>query len=180
MVLVASAGLSACGSTSKQKDTSVKESAGFHSDKDFDNEGRSDYYDVDDYVILNYARPAGTQDIRAASALFDRYYRVAVVGNGAAGCALSYSLFAEAVSENSRDSSGERGVPCSTAMTELFKRQHARMAAELASLRVTGMRIEGDRAYLLLGVGGKTQRYWLIHREAGIWKAEEIAATELG
>jgi hypothetical protein len=137
-------------------------------DHDNDNLGTS-YYDDDDPEVLDYGRAASPSEQRQVTSLVKRYYVAAAAGDGAAGCRLLYTLFAESLPEEEDRSSTPRATTCAAALAKIFKRDHAQLAAGLARLRVTGLRVKGTHAYALLS-GSRPERYLILHRELGAWK----------
>ncbi len=148
-------------------------------DGDTDNPGNS-YYDNDDAEILAYGETANTKDRRQVAALVKRYYAVAVAGDGADGCSLTYSLVDESTVEDYDQSHpSQRGKSCAEVMSKLFEQDHAQLIAGYAKFHVTGVRVGGNRGYALLGVGARPERYLLIHRESGAWKIEALVESTL-
>jgi len=140
-------------------------------DTDKDNPGSS-YYDEDDAGVLAYGKQASPSENQQVTALVKRYYAAATKGDAVAGCTLLYSLAAESIVEESgqgdaRTSSRAKGCP--KVVAKLFKQGHEQLVGE-ARRAVTGVRVSGDRGYVLLGTGGSTERYQLLHRESGKWK----------
>jgi hypothetical protein len=179
VALLLLAGATACGS-SRTSTIAPPSQPALHSDRDHDNTGG--YYDSDDDEIVSYGQAAGAADTRQVTDLVKRYYTAAVADDGAAGCSLSYSLFAEASVENANEARhGSHPEPCPVVMSEWFKQNHAQMADELKRLHVIGVRVSGVRGYALMGEeGARTRRYLFVHREGGVWKVEAFKATELG
>lgn len=146
------------------------------SDGDNDNPGNS-YYDRDDAEVLSYGAPARPSDMRQVATLVKRYYMAGVAGDGAAGCTLMYSIFAESIVDDAGQGAGPSapgGRTCAEVISRLFKRERRRMAAALAKLRVVWVRVVGNRGFALLGSGARPERYLQIHRESGGWRVEAL------
>jgi hypothetical protein len=142
-------------------------------DNDNDNPDNG-YYDKDDAEILSYGQAASPGDRQRVTALVKRYFAVAAAGDGVAGCALTYSLIDESIVEDYGQKAylpALRGRTCAEVMSKLFQQDHGQLAAG-ARLRVTGVRVSGDRGYALLGAGARPERSLLVHRESGAWKIE--------
>jgi hypothetical protein len=110
---------------------------------DRDNDG--DHND-DDEKVLYFGQAAGTADRRELIALVTRYFAAAATENGAAGCRMLVPFIAEGTAEQQ----GQAGSTCAFALSELFKQHHPLLAEKQATLRVIGVRVEGNRALAIL------------------------------
>jgi hypothetical protein len=151
-------------------------------DNDYDNSSNS-YYDKDDSVILGYGHAAGAADRQAVAAVVKRYYAAAAAGDGAKGCSLIYSIYAETIPENyGRPPAGPpalRGKTCAEVMSKVFKQRQPQLAADSATLKVTGARLEGNRGWALMSFKTMPARSILVHRERGAWKIYALLDSEL-
>lgn len=144
------------------------------SHRDF-NDGDDDANGDDDEMVLDYGHRAGAATERSVAATVISYYRAAVAENGAEACKLFYSVIAEeAIPESYGGSagSGARGTPsCPVVLSKLFAQHHRQFAAELATMEVTGVRVEGEKALAILRFASTPEpRRIELHREGRAWK----------
>jgi hypothetical protein len=125
------------------------------SDNDFDRDlpKQGGYYDSDDAPIRDFGNAATGTQKRALTLLAQRYFAVAVRGDGSAGCSLFTSNFAKAVPEDyGHGSAGpsylSAGHTCAVVLTLMFKRMHAELAAPI---KITAVRVKGSEALVLIG-----------------------------
>jgi hypothetical protein len=155
-------------------------------DSDFDNDSpamqNKGYRDGDDRAFVTWGSPARAGDVRAVTSLVKRYYAAAAADNGAQACLLIYTLFAEAIPEDYGQPPGPvalRGSTCAVVLTKLFSQQHARVAAENASLEVTGVRVMGGQGRALLGFTSSPAAFLQLHRERDRWMVGGIIGNPL-
>ncbi len=101
-----------------------------------------------------------------------RYYAVAAARDGGRACAFVYPPEREAIVElynRSGSRSGPRLKTCAAVATRTFAQHHRELLAKRAKLTFVSLRTEGDLGVALLGFGGETESYLLLHRE-GSWK----------
>jgi hypothetical protein len=170
------------GATSISTATSTPR--GFARDNDDDNDSRGNsYYDEDDNVILRYGHSASAADVQAVTAIVKRYYAAAAAGDGVKGCSLIYSLFAETIPEEyGRPPAGPpglRGKTCAVIVSKLFKQNHRQLVADNTVLKVTGVRVEGNRGWAVLSLQMRSAHRILVHRERGAWKIDELLDSEM-
>jgi hypothetical protein len=130
-------------------------------------------YDKDDDPIHYYGHAANAADERAVTALVKRYYAAGAAGDGARACLLLYSEIAGSVVEQYGRPLGPpalRGKTCAAVMSKLFKQRRRQLAADRATLEVTGVRVEGDRGYALLSSTKMPVGYIVLRREHDDWK----------
>jgi len=130
-------------------------------------------YDKDDDPIRHYGHAASAADERAVTGLVKRYYAAAAAGDGAKACSLIYSLFAKSIVEDYGRPPGPpalRGKTCGAVMSKLFKQRRRQREADNATLKVTGMRVEGNQAYVLLSATTMPVGYTVVKRERDAWK----------
>jgi hypothetical protein len=178
-------GLSACGNAGKRTGSaSVSSSSAAattpaqshlptDSDNDNDNPGNS-RYDSDDSPVLYFGHAASAMDGRAIAGLVKRYYAAGAAGDGATACSLIYSLLAESVAEEYAQSPALRGKTCVKVMSKLFKQRHRELAGDIAGLKLTRVRVGGDRGLALLRFGSTRERRVLVRRERGAWKMDVL------
>jgi hypothetical protein len=143
------------------------------------NDGDNDPNSSDDEAFLDYGHAASGADERAVSALVKRYYAAAASADGAAVCAQIYGIIAESTTEEYAQSHKLSGPTCAVVMSKLFRQRRQRMAADLAALRVTRVRIEGETGYAFVYLGQVPEPYVAVHRENGAWKMESPFETKL-
>jgi hypothetical protein len=201
-------GLSACGNTGKRTGSAPESSsstaaggttaaagtaspatpAGGYLRGDGDVDDEANRTDEDDYAIRNFGHAASAADRRTIAALVKRYYAAGAAGDGAAACALIYSGLAnspnlgEAAEAAYPPAPGVpllRGQSCARIMSLLFKEDHQRLAADLATAIVTRVRVKGSRGLALLGFRTTPERQIPLRREHGAWKVETLLDREL-
>jgi hypothetical protein len=114
---------------------------------DRDNDGDNN---DDDEKVLYFGHSADAADRRALTALVERYYADAAAEDGAAACRLLVPFIAEATAERYGRSSQLRGSTCPVVLSELFRLHHRLLVGKQATMRVLGVRVEGDRALVIL------------------------------
>jgi hypothetical protein len=152
-------------------------------DKDYGDGDGDGYFDHDDYDTVNYPQTADATDTQAVTALVKRYFKAAAAADGATGCSLIYSLFAETIPETlGLPPSGTPslyGKTCAVVMTKLFKQNHRRLVAETATLQVAAVRVNRMRGFALLHFNGIPAQSIQLHLERGVWKINETLAVEV-
>ncbi len=114
---------------------------------DRDNDG--DHND-DDEKVLYFGHAADATDQRISLALVTRYFALAATGDGAKACSLLVPFIAESVAENDGHSPALRGKTCAVVMSKLFKLHHRSLAEKNATLKAIEVRVESDRALVVL------------------------------
>jgi hypothetical protein len=146
------------------------------------------HIDEDNYSARNYGRAASAGQERAIAALVERYYAAGAAGDGARACALIYSGLtespslgetAEAVSPPAPSVPPLHGRSCAQIMSLLFEEDHRRLAADLARVVVTSVRVKGSQGLVLLGFRTTPERWIPVRRERGGWKIEALLDKEL-
>jgi hypothetical protein len=155
-------------------------------DADFDNDSKAmqnkGYLDRDDRTFIVWGRPADSGDEHAIGTLVKHYYELAAAGNGTGACNLIYVLFAEAIPEDYGQPPGPpalRGTTCAAVMTKLFSQEHQKLVADSASIRVTGVRIQGNQGRALVGFTTTPASYIQLHRERRAWRIIGTLAVPL-
>jgi hypothetical protein len=158
----------------------------YDDDADGDNDSKSlrnkSYHDSDDLALTTWGRAADPTDERSITALVKRYYRIAAAEGGAGACKLTYILFAEAIPEDYGQPPGPpaiRGKTCAEVLTKLFRLEHGKLVADNASIRVTGVRVDGQKGRALVGFASTPASYLQMHRERGAWRVVGPIAVPL-
>jgi hypothetical protein len=148
-----------------------------HNADDRDNDGdRND----DDTHYLYYGRTANPTDRRESLALVRRYYAAAASENGAEACSMLVPFFAETVVERFREATAIGGGTCAIVMSKLFKTHHTLLAAENATFRTPEVRVQGDRALVILEFPTIPEvRQILLRRIAGAWRVLDLLDANL-
>lgn len=157
------------------------------SDADFDNDSKAlqnkTYHDRDDPSTSTWGPAASAADRRAVTALLVRYYQLAAAGDGSDACKLISVLFAEAIPEDYGQPPGPpqtRGKTCAEVMTKLFALERAKLAAASATIRVTGVRVEGRKGRALVGFATVPASYINLQKERdGAWRVVGTLAVPL-
>jgi hypothetical protein len=151
-------------------------------DKDYDDSSDS-YFDGDDYNSVNYPHAADAADKQAVTRLVKRYFVAAAAADGASGCSMIYSLFAETIPETlglpPTGTPSLYGRTCAVVMTKLFKQEHRKLAVEAATLHVAAVRVNEMRGFALLQFKGIPPQSINVHLERGVWKINETVAIEV-
>jgi hypothetical protein len=124
----------------------------------------------EDSPVLRFGYAASLAEVRAIASLVRRYYGDGAAGDGASACSLLYSLLRESVVEEYAQSPGLRGKTCAEVLSKLFKRRHRDLAGDVAALKLTIVRVGGDRGLALVRFGATRERRVLVRRERGAWK----------
>jgi hypothetical protein len=138
--------------------------------------------DSDDHVIAYVGHPGRAADRREITSLIAAYYATAAAGNGTRACELTDQVLARAIPEDEGAKpyglSFEQGqTTCPGIMTRTFKYFHNLLSAPV---RVTAVRIQGDRSVVL--IASKTLplgSYMEARREGRIWKIDRYVAGRL-
>jgi hypothetical protein len=191
-IALSSVGASACGGTrgslgvASRASSSVAVTAsgptqtrpGLPTDGDGDNDSPSNSrYDGDDSAVLYFGHAVSAAEARAITGLVEHYYAAAAVNDGATACSMIYSIIAESVVEDYGQSSGPSAVSgktCATVVSKLFNQHHRELVSKAAALKVTRVRVEGDRGVVLLRFGATSERRILVHYERGTWKMDDL------
>ncbi|MFZ1926565.1 MAG: hypothetical protein WAU42_10525 [Solirubrobacteraceae bacterium] len=144
--------LPACGDSSKSTPPAPSGealvTAYFPHDKN-DRDNDSDHNN-DDAKNLNYGSAASPTELRETRSLVRRYYAAAVAANGAQACALLVPFFAESVVEQYGHLPSASGRTCAAVMSKIFRNYHAQIASKNATLRIPDVRVQNERALVIL------------------------------
>lgn len=137
-------------------------------------------FDQDDASIRFYGHQAGAPEQQAITTLIERYYAAAAQDDGARACRLVHSLIAETIPEQDEVSTGKHET-CAIAFSLLLRRLHKQRAPESATakesatLKVIGVRVDGDIALALLRFGKAPEPdHITVHLEGRTWKIWEL------
>jgi hypothetical protein len=153
-------------------------------DGDFDNDSKArqikSYVDSDDAAVLSYGHAATGSRGRAPSMVAKHYYEVAAVGDGATACAMISPTFAKAIPEDYGGVQGPaymRGKTCPAVMSRLFEHDHRQFTHPIV---VTGVRVQGSEALVMLGSTTVPASYLTLRRtQGGSWKIVGLLAIPM-
>jgi hypothetical protein len=176
-------GVGACGGTSTAPHTATSASNAASSSalasagkdtNDLDDDASGD----DDRGVLEFGHAATPSEQRPMVTLLKRYYAAAAAADGRTACPMIYSIVAEAATEEYGRAPALpalRGKTCAVVMSKLFRRSRRSLRVKLATLKVTDVRVEGDRALVVMSFATTPEpRKIPLHREAGRWKVQEL------
>ena len=144
-------------------------------DYDHDNDGGDD--------DVNWGRAASAAEFRAVRGVVEAYYAAGAAGEGARGCSLIYSLFAEEIPEEYGEGSGPpglRGKTCAVVLSKLFRRRREQFRSDGATLRVFRVRVRGLRGLAFLRLAHSPIHDIPVHREHAAWRIEALLDGPLG
>jgi hypothetical protein len=176
LVAALALGLTACGKTannavsSSQRPPSAASVKGSStSTSSSATEKQSSPPQNDDY-ISTYGHEAREPERHEIAEMVNRYYREALAGDGSLACSLVYSTLAKSVAQEYGASVGLSNSNCSTVLPKLFQRAPGLYPADLASTRVTGVRVRGRNGFVQLSSRGMPTGEIAIAREGRSWK----------
>jgi hypothetical protein len=157
----------------------------FIGDGDVDDRGQQS--DIDDRGVRGFGHEASAAEVRAVASLIKRYYAAAVAGDSATACSLIHSSlarssdFAKAVPSEYAPAPGSSALrgSCAQITSLLFKLDHQQLVADAATIRVTGVRVNGALGLALLGFRTTPERHILVKREGRAWKIDELLDSEM-
>ena len=133
----------------------------------------------DDEPVIDFGKAASPADTRAITTLVKRFYAVTSAANGTAICSLIYNVVAETIPEDYENSAGSKGHTCAEVMGKVFAKQHRQIARDRSKLRVTRVRVEGDKGIVIVYLGKHPEPYFLVHRQGSEWKMQRMFITTL-
>lgn len=135
------------------------------------------YHDDDDRSVLAFGHEAGASERRAIAAAVERYHGIELAADGVKGCATIVASLAAAIPEDYGEGRGGEDLrsakTCPAIVSLLFSQAHKRLSAPVT---VTGIRVQGDQARVLLGSKTAPASYLNLVYEHGAWKPESILA----
>jgi hypothetical protein len=147
------------------------------------NDRDNDYdHNDDDSQTVYYGHAAGAADERSSVALVKRYFAAAAAADGARACALLVPLVAESIAEEAVGSTLLHGRTCAVVASQLFRREHQRLARKHAALTVYAVRINGARGVILIEFPATPRELRQIteRRVHGSWRIAELYDTFVG
>lgn len=137
------------------------------------------YHDEDDNQILAFGAPATPKDAHAIAAMVERYYSVALAGNGARACSMIDSGLARAT-PTSYGAHGPvylRGAKtCAAVLGRLFAHERAHLPA---TVLVTDVRLNGTVALAFFGSTHLPASDISLEREGSTWKIAQLLGSPL-
>lgn len=156
---------------------------GDHDDDDF----KHSELDSDDPQVRAYGHAARAGDKRQISAVVMRYLGAAGAGDGALACSLLTRRVA--ASDLSAavpyayvpppDPSKLHDKSCAEAASQIFDENHAELAAEIPTVRVTAVRVSGPHGLAILGFNALPEHWIAVAREGGAWKVDALLDSEI-
>jgi hypothetical protein len=127
-----------------------------------------------------FGEPAGPKDRDAEATTVQRFLRAQADGDSATACSLmsastldNLKVFVEGAASNSLK------LPCRKLVEALRSQIPAKTLALGARIQVTGVRIEGERGFVLYRDAGGTESAFPVVREGSAWKVAAIAGRRL-
>jgi hypothetical protein len=149
------------------------------SDSDLGERARTGYTDEDDGTMLEYGHAAGPGDARRIVTQVERYYAAAAAENGAVACALMLIPYADNVPMDYGKGAGPRyskGDTCAVVMTKTFAHFHRTLVGPVV---ITGVRVKGDQAIVLIGSKTISASYFSMTREGTRWTVDTMVASSM-
>jgi hypothetical protein len=150
-------------------------------DRDSDVEAADD--DTEHNQLLPSSHPAREPERRAITTLLMRYYSAALAGDGAKGCSLLYSPFAESTPYTLGSGPDAppyaHGTTCPVVLDGVFKHFHSQLAAEAPKLSVGRVVISERHGLALLDFGPLPEREMSVQREGRVWRLTTVIDQEL-
>jgi hypothetical protein len=143
------------------------------------NDGEDDPGSNDDEPVIDFGKAASPGDTRAIATLVKRFYAATSAANGSAICSLIYNVVAESIVEDYENSPEAKGRTCAEIMGKVFAKQHHQIARDRSKLRVTRVRVEGDKGIVIVYLGKHPEPYFLVHRQGAEWKMQRMFITTL-
>jgi hypothetical protein len=141
---------------------------------------KDDDHNNDDYA---YGHRADAVDTLEVTRLLKRYYTAAVADDGKRGCSLIYSNLVKEIPYfygGSPNYPALRGKTCAAVMAKVFKPHRRRLIVDLATLKVTELRVKGPEGLALLSFREMPHRNILVYHEGNVWKINELLDMNLG
>ena len=115
--------------------------------------GRARHIVEDDEHIDAYGRDAAGAERQQIVDLVKRYYAAIVAGEGATACSLLIPALASSAAEDYGQAPGPpglRGKTCRVVLSKLSRNVSGQPPAALKAVKVTGVRVRGDRGFVQL------------------------------
>jgi hypothetical protein len=134
----------------------------------------------DDYEVLYYGHAADAAETHVIVGAVRRYYAAAIAGDGAMACSMLSPSMARSAPEDYGRAPGPaylRGSKtCATVMSRLFRHVHKELTG---TIRVTGVRIGGARAFALLRSQRLPYPYVSLGHEGGAWRIQQLVGGQM-
>jgi hypothetical protein len=150
-------------------------------DKDNDDSAQPSASLNDDTPLLKAYGKAGSEaDKQAVTEVVKSYYAAAVAENGAKACSLLYSTLASGLAVDPGQAGQGKGGTCATAVSALYKSQHAQLVADdVPTMVVTTVRVKGSLGLAVLGFKTMPRSEILLEREGGAWKVDALFNSQM-
>jgi hypothetical protein len=139
-----------------------------------------DYHDKDDRATLSFGHVPTAANRAAITAVAAHYYAALAAKNGATTCSLLLSSLAQSVPEDYAGGAAPAylrgGKTCQTVLSMLSKHFHAQLAG---TIKVTGVRVDGNHAEVLIGSTTMPASDIAVMREGKAWKVAELLGSAL-
>lgn len=148
-------------------------------DHDYNENVINGYYDSDDATVRNYGHAAGAADKLALTSFVKRYFAAAAAEDGAMACSMIKPSFVRAIPEDYGSGAGPaymRGKTCTAVMSLLFKHFHTQLSAPVV---VSSVRVDGDKAEVIVGSTTTPVSYLPMEREGSAWRLVELLGAPL-
>jgi len=148
---------------------------------DYKSNNNSSYHDGDDEILIGLGHAASVAEGRRVAAVVRRYYTAAAAADGKEACRLMYPVLAKAIPEDEGKAPGPadiRGTTCPVVMSKVFKHLPSN-EKDLATVKVTEVRIDGDEAHALLGSKTMPASFIILQRDGRAWKVDMLLGRAL-
>jgi hypothetical protein len=137
-------------------------------------------FDSDDGSIRFFGHEAGATDRQTITRLLTHYYLFAAKDNGIQACALIHPLIAERIPEEYEGNTELRGDTCGAVLSRIFRRFHRQLTRDSATLELTSVRVQGNRALALMRFEqAPVPDHMALHREGSTWKVWNLFAGQM-
>lgn len=148
-------------------------------DADFDNDLKPQpgYNDSDDGSVRTYGHAATSAQRAQLEGIVTRYFAAAAKGDGATGCMLIDAQFVKAIPEDYGSGAGPayaRGKTCPVVLSAIFRHAHAELSGRA---RITAVRVQGDRALVLVGSTTMPGASVSLRKARGVWGIVGLLGT---
>jgi hypothetical protein len=140
---------------------------------------RHERYPHGDTSIQKYGSKAGSSDSGTIASAVTRYYAAIAAGDGAAACSLLAPSVARAIVKTFSRAPALRGKGCSEIIPKLLKVGAGPTRAAFVGVKVTSVRVDGNRAFALLHSRETPSGEIPMIREAGTWKVNALIGSNL-
>jgi hypothetical protein len=130
--------------------------------------------------VRSFGEPAGPEDRDAAATTVQRFLRAQADGDSATACSLmsastleNLEVFVEGAASKSLK------LPCTKLVEAVRSQIQAKTLAQVDRIQVTGVRIEGERGFVLYRDARGTESAFPVVREGSAWKVAAIAGRSL-